>query len=76
MGGIFPEDIDKVKYALEERMKSKNGEIYYTNYRIVTKIGRVKCILDVGNLVNSEALGNVFFSMIIDTGKIGSCKIL
>lgn len=75
MCGIFSEDRDEVRQALDERNKTSEGEVYYSSYRIVTKNGKVRCIVDAGRLVNSEALGDVFFSILMDTGKIGSCRI-
>lgn len=35
-------------------------------YRIITKSGQVKCILDKGRLVETDVYGKVFYVLMID----------
>ena len=71
-GGTFdglalPEDLPRVRAALEEKASNESGEDKgFTNYRIRTKSGGARNVAASSRLVEMEGLGKVFYVILID----------
>ena len=71
-GGVFggvvhPDDADYVCKLLGQQMTLDDvGKKDYASYRIVTKRGNVRHVIDCGRLVEVEGLGKLFYELIIN----------
>lgn len=68
-GVVHPDDYDRVNtsiwqqiYACTNRHDKENDAV---NYRIITKRGRVRWVIDRGRLVQSERYGRIFYVILI-----------
>ena len=66
-GIVHPDEIKRVDDAIWEQIdKDVNGCKDYVDYRIITKKGNVREVIDCGRYVNSEFYGRVFYVMLLD----------
>ncbi len=68
-GIVHPDDYERVNtsiwqqiYACTNRHDKENDAV---NYRIVTKSGRVRWVIDRGRFVQSERYGRIFYVILI-----------
>lgn len=64
---VHPDDLAQVEksiwYQIESRM---NGYNDYVKYRLATKSGHYKTVLDYGRIVENEHYGSVFYVLVVD----------
>lgn len=71
-GGIFrgivhPKDYTTIERSIWEQIQQPDsGGNDAVRYRIVTKTGRVKTVLDKGRLVDTDVYGKIFYVLLID----------
>ena len=66
-GVVHPDDRDRVYEELTElELDDGIGEKNYSSYRVLTKTGKVKHVVDTGRLVEIEGLGKVFYVLMVD----------
>lgn len=66
-GIVHPEEYEAVEQSIWEQVQQPNSDGNdAVRYRIITKSGQVKCILDKGRLVETDVYGKVFYVLMID----------
>lgn len=66
-GIVHPEEYEAVERSIWEQVQQPNSDGNdAVRYRIITKSGQVKCILDKGRLVETDVYGKVFYVLMID----------
>lgn len=64
---VHPEEYEAVEQSIWEQVQQPNSDGNdAVRYRIITKSGQVKCILDKGRLVETDVYGKVFYVLMID----------
>ena len=71
-GFVHPDDLERVEQEIraqvqEEKAKTPEGKEYYddyVNYRIITKNGTVRQVMDFGRLIRTDNYGEIFFVFI------------
>lgn len=68
-GIVHPDDYERVNTSIWQQIyactKRRDRENDAVNYRIVTKSGRVRWVIDRGRLVQSEIYGRIFYVVLI-----------
>lgn len=66
-GVVHPDDLDRVQSSIKEQIQrhESNGNDY-VDYRIITKKGNVKHVMDNGRLVYSDFYGMIFYVLLVD----------
>ena len=68
-GIVHPDDYERVNTSIWQQIyactKRRDRENDAVNYRIVTKSGRVRWVIDRGRLVQSERYGRIFYVILI-----------
>ena len=68
-GIVHPDDYERVNTSIWQQIyactKRRDRENDAVNYRIVTKRGRVRWVIDRGRLVQSERYGRIFYVILI-----------
>ena len=66
-GIVHPDEYDAVEQSIWEQVKRPGSEGNdAVRYRILTKTGKVKNILDKGRLVDTDVYGKIFYVLLID----------
>ena len=64
---IHPDDLKQVENSIWNQISINDGEIDdYVKYRMKTKDGSYRNVLDFGRIVDSEYYGHVFYVLIVD----------
>ncbi len=64
---VHPEDLHQVEESIWHQIESRiNGYNDYVKYRLATKDGGYKTVLDYGRIVESEHYGSVFYVLVVD----------
>ena len=64
---VHPEDLAQVEESIWQQIESgMNGYNDYVKYRLATKDGTYKTVLDYGRIVKSEYYGSVFYVLVVD----------
>ena len=64
---VHPEDLTQVEESIWHQIESgMNGYNDYVKYRLATKDGTYKTVLDYGRIVESEYYGSVFYVLVVD----------
>jgi len=68
MGMLHPDDLDYVEESIWKQINEGTGELDndFVDYRIVTKKGNVKRVIDNGRLVDSKFYGKVFYVILLE----------
>lgn len=70
---VHPEDYTKIEKSIWDQIEShRDGDNDYVKYRLATKDGSYKTVLDFGRIVESEYYGSVFYVLIVDCDYIDS----
>lgn len=70
---VHPEDYTKIERSIWDQIEShRDGDNDYVKYRLATKDGSYKTVLDFGRIVESEYYGSVFYVLIVDCDYIDS----
>ena len=70
---VHPEDYTKIEKSIWDQIEShRDGDNDYVKYRLATKTGSYKTVLDFGRIVESEYYGSVFYVLIVDCDYIDS----
>ncbi|HBQ30978.1 MAG TPA: hypothetical protein DD660_08180 [Mitsuokella multacida] len=68
-GIVHPDDYERVNTSIWQQIyactKRRDRENDAVNYRIITKRGRVRWVIDRGRLVQSERYGRIFYVILI-----------
>jgi hypothetical protein len=75
---VHPEDVDRAETSIREQIEKDRtqnqdkttGFEDYITYRIITKTGKVKRVIDMGRLVPDEHYGEIYYVFLQD------CEIL
>lgn len=74
-GIVHPDDYERVNTSIWQQIyactKRRDRENDAVNYRIVTKSGRVRWVIDRGRLVQSEIYGRIFYVVLIPDDQMG-----
>ena len=66
-GIVHPDDYEEVEKSIKKQIEADNGTFRdYINFRIITKTGKVKNILDNGHLTEHKFFGKVFYVVMVD----------
>ena len=66
-GLVHPDDFKGVEKRIWEQISINDNKVNdYVRYRMATKSGEYKNVLDYGRLVHSENYGLVFYVLIVD----------
>ena len=65
-GMIHPDDYEKINREIYEQINSSNKQLDYVEYRIITKNGKVKNVIDYGHLVKGEYEDDIFYVFIAE----------
>ncbi len=69
-GLVHPDDLQRVEKEIVEQIQTSQEEkLDYVEYRIITKKGNIKSVLDYGRLVDSTKYGRSYFVMIAEKTK-------
>ena len=64
---VHPDELEAVEHSIWDQITSReNGTNDYVKYRMATKNGGYKTVLDYGRIVESDHYGPVFYVLIID----------
>ena len=64
---VHPEDLAQVEESIWHQIESHmNGYNDYVRYRLATKDGHYKTVLDYGRIVENEHYGSVFYVLVVD----------
>lgn len=64
---VHPEDLPQVEKSIWDQIgSSRNGANDYVKYRLATKNGDYKTVLDFGRIVENDHYGSVFYVLIVD----------
>lgn len=64
---VHPDEYDAVEQSIWEQVKKPGSEgSDAVRYRIRTKTGNIKNILDKGRLVDTDVYGQIFYVLLID----------
>ncbi len=71
---IHPEDVDRAERDIREQIQKDQvrnpdkttGYADYITYRIITKTGKIKTVLDMGRLVQDEHYGEIYYVFLQD----------
>ena len=64
---VHPEDLPQVEKSIWDQIGSRrNGANDYVKYRLATKSGDYKTVLDFGRIVENDHYGSVFYVLIVD----------
>ena len=64
---VHPEDLAQVEESIWQQIEfGMNGYNDYVKYRLATKDGTYKTVLDYGRIVESEHHGSVFYVLVVD----------
>lgn len=64
---VHPEDLAQVEKSIWQQIGSRmNGYNDYVKYRLATKSGHYKTVLDYGRIVENEHYGSVFYVLVVD----------
>lgn len=64
---VHPEDLPQVEKSIWDQIGSRrNGANDYVKYRLATKNGDYKTVLDFGRIVENDHYGSVFYVMVVD----------
>ena len=64
---VHPEDLAQVEESIWHQIGSRmNGYNDYVRYRLATKDGHYKTVLDYGRIVENEHYGPVFYVLVVD----------
>ena len=64
---VHPEDLAQVEESIWQQIESgMSGYNDYVKYRLATKDGTYKTVLDYGRIVESEHHGSVFYVLVVD----------
>lgn len=64
---VHPEDLEQVEKSIWHQIESHmNGYNDYVKYRLATKDGDYKTVLDYGRIVENEHYGSVFYVLVVD----------
>ncbi|MCR5741134.1 MAG: EAL domain-containing protein [Gammaproteobacteria bacterium] len=68
MGLVHPDDLDHTEASIWKQINESKGDQDndFVDYRIITKKGNVKRIIDNGRLVESKFYGKVFYVILIE----------
>lgn len=75
---VHPDDCEKVEQSIREQIAyeknsqdpSKSAYDDYVEYRILTKKGKVKNVMDIGRMVHDEHFGDIFYVFLQDKEKL------
>ena len=65
-GMVHPEDYDHVSASISQQIDTSEGQMDYTEYRIVRKDGAVRWVDDYGHYTDTESYGGVYVVFISD----------
>ena len=65
---VHPDDIDWAEHEIWEQIESKDNYDHsdYVVYRIITRDGTVKKVLDTGKLIQNDFYGDIFYVILLD----------
>lgn len=68
MGLVHPDDLNHTEASIWKQINESKGDVDndFVEYRIITKKGNVKRIIDNGRLVESKFYGKVFYVILIE----------
>ncbi|MCR5349679.1 MAG: EAL domain-containing protein [Acholeplasmatales bacterium] len=68
MGMLHPEDLDNVEASIWKQINENSDGLDndFVDYRIITKTGKIKHVIDNGRLVDSKYYGKVFYVILIE----------
>ena len=75
---VYPDDLDRVEKTIWEQIdrerdrtnSSKKSYEDYVQYRIQTKTGKIRRVIDLGRLVHDQHYGVIFYVFIMDVEKL------
>lgn len=75
---VYPDDLDRVEKSIWEQIdrgkdksnSSKKSYEDYVQYRIQTKTGKIRRVIDLGRLVHDQHYGDIFYVFIMDVEKL------
>lgn len=75
---VYPDDLDRVEKSIWEQIDrerdrtnpSKKSYEDYVQYRIQTKTGKIRRVIDLGRLVHDQHYGVIFYVFIMDVEKL------
>ena len=73
---VHPQDAWKVQASISKQLANGNSNLDYVEYRIITKNGKVKNIVDYGKLVHSQHHGDIFYVFLYDEQKRAELQAL
>ncbi len=66
-GIVHPDDYERISKSIEKQTEEgESGYRDYINFRIITKNGKEKNILDNGHLVDHKYFGKIFYVLMVD----------
>jgi len=65
-GIVHPEDYQEVSRSIARQISEGNSNLDFVKYRIITKNGKVKQVLDYGHLVHNENDADLFYVFIVE----------
>ncbi len=66
-GVVHPDDLDAVQHSILKQLHELDYDGNdYVDYRIITKSGKIKHVIDNGRLVHSDYYGKIFYVLLID----------
>ncbi len=68
MGMLHPDDLDEIEASIWKQINESQGDVDndFVDYRIITKKGNIKRVIDNGRLVDSKFYGKVFYVILIE----------
>lgn len=66
LGLVYPEDLEEVEKSIEEQISHSQYDLDYVEYRITRKDGEIRWVEDYGHFIQSQTLGNIFYTFIAD----------
>lgn len=81
---VFEEDLDRVEESIRKQIEQERStagttqDSYddYVEYRIQTKTGKIRTVIDMGRLVDDVHYGEIFYVFILDVEKLNREHIL
>lgn len=81
---VFEEDLDRVEELIRKQIEQERStagttqDSYddYVEYRIQTKTGKIRTVIDMGRLVDDVHYGEIFYVFILDVEKLNREHIL
>ncbi len=81
---VYSEDLERVERSIEEQITrvknsadgTKGSYEDFVEYRIQTKTGKIRRVIDMGRLVHDQHYGEIFYVFIVDLDKLRNVSTL